>query len=575
MRREARRANLPFLAFLGVLGAVALVTPILVARHYGALGIPRGDDWSYLQTLFRFAEHGDLDGNHWVSMTLLGQILTSLPIVGVFGHDITAVQIGAAVTGFGGLLATLWLGVPMIGRPRAALVVLTLALGPLWGPLAVSYMTDVPAFAATMVALALAAAALRRAPPSLPLLGAGLVAGVFAFSIRQYAIVAVIAIVVTAIVVAALGVAGAAVDRRRLRIIVVMSIVSVVACGVIYALWNEIPNLKIYSPTVPNGHSIAVTIIKGGGFVRLVGLLLLPVVALAGPVTIVRRAWNSSRWATAFVGGGLLASLAVLSVRVPGQQFVGNYVDANGALSSDVLLGHRPDLFPPSVYVGLVILATVSGVLIAISAVAPALELIARARRRDVRILSPARCCLGFAMWGYGAAYVFAMMTGVSVYDRYAFPLLPLIGIALLQPAPVSLTVADRGFEAKTGLRMLCGAALVLLAAVGLVFTVDAASFDGTRWRVAVAASHQGFARREINGGFEWVNFYRGSRVPHIVVGAADGRSIPKTKVADYCVSLYVDPVPDTRRVVASRPYTGLTRSDAKIVALRNRCRER
>ena len=85
----------------------------------------------------------------------------------------------------------------------------------------------------------------------------------------------------------------------------------------------------------------------------------------------------------------------------------------------------------------------------------------------------------------------------------------------------------------------------------------------------------QGFARREINGGFEWVNFYRGSRVPRIVVGAADGRTIPKTKVADFCVSVYVDPVPDTRRILASRPYAGLTRSDGRIVAVRNRCRER
>ena len=272
---------------MAFVGLVSLVIPILVARHYGALGIPRGDDWSYLQTLFRFADHGHLDGNHWVSMTLVGQVGASLPIVWLFGHNITAVQIGAAMMGFGGLLATLWLGVPMIGRARAALVVVTLAVGPLWGPLAVSYMTDVPAFAATMLALALAIAALRRAPLSVPLLGAGLVAGVFAFSIRQYAIVPVLAIVVTV-----LWVAVAAGDRQRLRVIVVMSTASVVACGVIYALWNEIPNLKLYAPTLPNGHSLAVTDIKGGGFVRLVGLLLLPVVALAGPVTIVRRAWR-------------------------------------------------------------------------------------------------------------------------------------------------------------------------------------------------------------------------------------------------------------------------------------------
>ena len=116
---------------------------------------------------------------------------------------------------------------------------------------------------------------------------------------------------------------------------------------------------------------------------------------------------------------------------------------------------------------------------------------------------------------------------------------------------------------------------LALVTAVGVAFTVDAASFDGTRWRVAVAASQLGYARNEINGGFEWVNYYRGVRLPRIVVGGHGAHGVPTAKVADFCVSVYVDPPPDRRRVLVSRRYSNLSRSDARRVALRNRCRRR
>ena len=177
------RPSAPFWGFVLLLGLVSCVVPIIAARHYGALGIPRGDDWSYLQTLFRLVDHGRLDGNHWVSMTLIGQLGAAVPVVWIFGGSITAVQCGVALAGFAGLLATYWMSVHVIGPGRAALVTITIALGPLWGPLAASYMTDVPAFAASMLALALAVAALRRAPLSVPLVAASLAAGVFAFSI--------------------------------------------------------------------------------------------------------------------------------------------------------------------------------------------------------------------------------------------------------------------------------------------------------------------------------------------------------------------------------------------------------
>ncbi len=564
----------PAWLLLLVLAGVGVVVPLAAARHFGAFGIPRGDDWSYLQTLFRFADHGHLDGNHWVSMTLVGQVGLATPVVWVFGHSIRAVQVTAALLGFVGLVATFWLAHPIVGRRAAAIIVLSIAVSPLWGVLVVSYMTDVPAFAPSMLALALGAAALRRVRVSPGLLTASLAVGVFAFSIRQYAIVPVLAIWLTALVVA-----WASDDHDRLRSIAAIGLVAILACVVIYGLWSRIPNLKTYVPAAPNGHSISVTVIKSGGFLRLAGLFLAPAVVFADPVRVVRRAWAASREAAVVLGGGTAVALVALSVRVPGQQFVGNYVDANGALSTDVLLGKRPDLFPGAFYALLVAVATVSAVVLVLALVDPAARAFARLRARDFGVARPDRFVIGLSVVGYVLAYEFAMITGVSVYDRYALPVLPLVAIAFVASARAA-EVREPMPAAGPGGRTWWRASIVavgLLALVGLAFTVDAASFDGTRWRVAVAAREAGFAPRRINGGFEWVNYYRGNHVPRIVVGDKDRpHEAPRTRPSEFCVSLVVDPPRDGRPVVARRRYEAFTRPDARIVALRNlHCRGR
>ena len=68
------------LVTLAVLALVGTLLPLVIARHYGALGAARGDDWSYLVTLFRWVDTGRMEFNDWVSMSLLGQLLLAAPI---------------------------------------------------------------------------------------------------------------------------------------------------------------------------------------------------------------------------------------------------------------------------------------------------------------------------------------------------------------------------------------------------------------------------------------------------------------------------------------------------------------
>src|SRR6478672_12171373 len=85
-----------------------LVMPLLVAAHYHALGVPRSDDWSYLVTEFRWIDTGRLSFNHWVSMSLVGQLVLGAPIAAFLPRDIGALQVATAALGTVGLAAVWW-----------------------------------------------------------------------------------------------------------------------------------------------------------------------------------------------------------------------------------------------------------------------------------------------------------------------------------------------------------------------------------------------------------------------------------------------------------------------------------
>ena len=58
--RPDRASALQVIGIVLLLGVLAIGVPVFVSAHYGALGIPRSDDWSYLLTLFRWVDTGQL-----------------------------------------------------------------------------------------------------------------------------------------------------------------------------------------------------------------------------------------------------------------------------------------------------------------------------------------------------------------------------------------------------------------------------------------------------------------------------------------------------------------------------------
>ena len=87
-------------------------------------------------------------------MTLIAQLILARPVIAIWSDSIVATRILVAALGVVGLGAIVAMA-PAVGvsRRRGLLVAISLAACPLWGPLAATFMTEVPAFAFEMLCL--------------------------------------------------------------------------------------------------------------------------------------------------------------------------------------------------------------------------------------------------------------------------------------------------------------------------------------------------------------------------------------------------------------------------------------
>ena len=551
-------------AALLVLGALV---PLVIAWRAGALSVPRSDDWSYLTTLFRWTEGGGLDFNRWVSMTLIGQLLLAAPVALVAPDSIAAVRIEMALLGVGGLLATVWLGIQVIGRRGPALLVAaTIALGPLWGPLAATSMTDVPTFAVQTLAAAVAVVGLRRAEWRIPALLGAVALGFVAISIRQYAIVPVGATLGAYALVARRD--G---DRRLWRTVLVTTALVALATLALLAWWRTIPNPLTNAPMDPSVGSLREALARGIGYGRLAGLLLAPVIAWAGPVRTLRRAWSASRRLTVLVAAVSTAALAFGYLALREDAFVGNYVHPRGVLGDDIVMaGVRPALMPGPLWALVVLAGSLGAAVLALSIVPWLAVLPARLRARDLGSIDPIALTFGLTLGGLWCAYLLTDTLQINrfpIFDRYALGGLPLIAVLLARASG-----HDPSGAGRPGTRRAATAvALVLIALLGLEFSIDSARYDATRWQVGLATVAAGYPPRDLDGGFEWDYWHEGYATP-IFNTVAERRRYRRRFLAGRCVAIAIDPrrLPPTDRLVAKRRYTSPLRQPVWIVAQRN-----
>lgn len=565
-RRSDAVAVVDVAVVLGLV-VVAAVVPLLIAHREGALALPRSDDWSYLKALFTWERTGRFDYNDWASMTLIGQLAVALPVVKVFGASVTAVRVVVAVLGAAALVLVLVLGRQLsLPRGPVALVAFSVALGPLWGPLAATFMTEVPTLAVHAVALVFAARALRDRAVSRRWLGAAMVAAFWATAIRQYSLV-----LGGAILLVAWLVARQRGDARTARTVVVFGVVFALACVALLVWWQGVPNRLTLSPKIPGGDSVKYTVTGLTGYLRATALLSLPVVLYARPIAVVRRAWRLDQRLATIVAAGTVVTMVFAGLFTVKSPFVGNYLDESGTLGNDIIEGRRPNVMPATLYVAIVLLASVAGVVLMLMLVPAIADLRDRWRTRRVDVADPVFAVVGVSVAAFAIAYEIAIIFRLPIFDRYVLPVLPFIGLLVVRRAP---TADERRVLAPLAPRGVWVAgvagALVLLTGLGVVYSQESASFDAARWRAARAAIARGYAAVDIDAGYEWAGWERGVAPPY--TPAYPDRADRVRRRAKYragtCVSIVVNPRRPPAKIVAAVRSDGLLRRATRVYAV-------
>jgi hypothetical protein len=510
------------LILLGLL-ALAVGLPALVGVASGAISIPRNDDFAYRRAALMLYQDGRLEFTGWAVMTLVGQLAATMPLLWLTSGSNAAFAVTTALFAVAGIVASYVLARRVLSPGLAGLSVLLAVLVPGFLLYTTAYMTEVPASAMEMSCLAIGAAALDRSPDEhrWRWLVAALTVGCYAFSIREYALAAPLAVLV----------AAAASDRQRRRLPYLLGLVAVgIVCAAIYIVTAAFPGQGVVGLAPPTPHTTR----------RVLDAIAVIDFSLAAAILVGAWTWGSRWWRSGRrlgAGIGALAGLAVatvvymeqLTTRIGGPGgpdiFIGNVFDARGSLGADQLMGGRPVLYPApwwDLLNDLALIATFAG--FALLGAALVAERRRWLRALDLRSvptsLGSAEGMLAVFAIVFAAGTAFLGLT-VIIFDRYTWPLaLPLAILLLRRPGPDpeadrrGREAADppdtpgRGAARRPILWVAAGALLAVTAMTSLVLLLNEAAFDGARWRMGDAAVRLGFAADTVDAGLEWVGLH-------------------------------------------------------------------
>ena len=512
-------ARLPDALALAALLGLGVGLPLVLGTLSGAVLIPHNDDPSMRRVALGLFETGRLELNGWTSMTLVGQIAFVQPFLWASGGGPWAFAAATVSLAVVGIVASYYLVRRILSVPRATVAVLGVLLFPGFLLNTTSFMTDVPAWAASIACLAAGAAALdRRGRDRWRRLIVSLAVGCFAFSIREFAIAAPVAVLV----------AAAASERGSRRPYWIAGAIVLAVCAATYLFAVHLPGQHEAPP-----HLISDATVGGlrRGFATL-ALMLAPALVLAAASW-----WRRWRLPEVVAGGvvGLLVFrepvTALVRSATSSRLLVGNLLEATGNLGTGELAGGRPVLYPSPTWQVLNTIALFAALALCSMAGGAAGAYLRRARRGlrggsgmgafAVRVGSTKGLLTVFATLYAGGIFSWGFV--VITFDRYLWLLaLPLYALLLTRPDPadksaearsVARATASPGRSRVTAVldRLAIGLSAILLAGLAvtsLVLLANANAFEAARWRMGELAVARGIPAGTVDAGLEWVAFH-------------------------------------------------------------------
>src|SRR3954468_21221392 len=141
-----------------LLCSLALIACVVIANPF--VDSPFNDDWSYSDTALKLAQTGRIHYNGWGSPTILFQSAWAALFIRLFGFSFNLLRLISMPFSIGFVCLTYFIGRRLgLRRSFAGFAALTVAVSPLFIPLAASFMTEPYAcfFTALCIHAALAA----------------------------------------------------------------------------------------------------------------------------------------------------------------------------------------------------------------------------------------------------------------------------------------------------------------------------------------------------------------------------------------------------------------------------------
>jgi len=425
---------------------------------------------------------------------IVGQIAISQPLLWLSGQQAWGFSVVGAMFGALGIISAYALARTVLPTRESAIAAGLLAICPGYLAYATSFMSDVPALAAQFFCLAAGAWSLRGPAFSTRWFALSFAIGVFGFSIREFAVAAP----------AAVSIAAIAADPRQIR----RWILGFVAAGMCVGihLWRS--TLPGQMPPVGPGF----------GSVESWTLAMTNVALVVSPAALLAVLGWSGRLRGrdlaigAAIGGGFAVAQLIQWIRYDTRPLltIENLASRWGAPSRGYLIGGRPLLFAPEVWIFFNVLA-LAAVVIVVSVSAGILG----AHLRPLGSLSRRLATGVGSPWGIVCLYALAVAVGLlyfglsrPLFDRYFWPLITPLAVIFLGSSARALSVnslRDHSYRAF-GAGALTIGAFLLTVSVG--FMLNSFAFDSARWAAGEWFVEKGIPADQIDAGYEWVGYH-------------------------------------------------------------------
>jgi hypothetical protein len=457
----------------------------------GLVGVPRTDDWGFAREAFNL-HGGHLRLINFGPMTKIGLLLWAQPFLWVLGNHHWALALSVSVLMVGGLVAAYTLARRRVEMLGAIAVVGCLVAFPGVVRDTATFMTDPAALAFQLVTLAFGAAAAESVGGRrTQLFAAAMVAGLWAFSIRELAVSAPLAVVVASVIAA---------DPEWRRRVLGFGGVFVLLAGSVWWWHHGLAGVEAYRGH-PHFVDAAVLVVSCA---ITVALALAPALALSLP-----RWWRSRHTTGRIVGAAVGATLVAARPLLAWHQnlknwwLVGDYLQADGINGEKMLLGFRPTVLSPWLWHVLVAFAVAATVLCSMLLGEWAAQWCTPEGRRRRNPDTVAGIIGWHAAFAAGVLVVAAVWNG-ALFDRYTWSLI-FSGSWLLLCRRGAAILPQRVLDARLVVSTL---ALLVAGATTVLLTVNSAAFDHARWSVAGAQVAAGTPAGQVDGGIEWDGYH-------------------------------------------------------------------